>query len=165
MPDNPRHSKRAKHTHPPDAGKGQNSDVSSPPRTLKFRNYVAQTTELRQKKSSSSSSLSSCSASSTSSSEPSTSSTHLVLPSVQKAKEIEDVLRQEESLAKLSSSASIAPKKPNWDLKRDVEHRLKILDRRTHMAIRELIKERLEREDATSSEEDSDARAGYSASG
>lgn len=41
---------------------------------------------------------------------------------------------------------SMAPKKVNWDLKRDVEKRLAKLERRTQRAIVELLKERLERE-------------------
>lgn len=36
---------------------------------------------------------------------------------------------------------SIAPKKANWDLKRDVEARLRKLDRQTQTAIRELVRE------------------------
>lgn len=35
---------------------------------------------------------------------------------------------------------SIAPKKANWDLKRDVEKRLQKLERQTQTAIRELIR-------------------------
>ena len=35
---------------------------------------------------------------------------------------------------------AIAPKKANWDLKRDVEGRLAKLDRQTQAAIRELIR-------------------------
>lgn len=41
---------------------------------------------------------------------------------------------------------SMAPKKVNWDLKRDVEKKLAKLERRTQRAIVELLKERLERE-------------------
>ncbi len=35
---------------------------------------------------------------------------------------------------------TIAPKKPNWDLKRDVEKRLQKLERQTQVAIRELVR-------------------------
>jgi coiled-coil domain-containing protein 12 len=38
----------------------------------------------------------------------------------------------------------LAPKKPNWDLKRDVEKKLEKLDRRTQRAIYEIIRQRLE---------------------
>ncbi|XP_059218170.1 coiled-coil domain-containing protein 12, partial [Stomoxys calcitrans] len=39
--------------------------------------------------------------------------------------------------------ANLAPRKPDWDLKRDVSKKLSILDRRTQKAIAELIRERL----------------------
>ncbi|KAI8051056.1 mRNA splicing factor [Gilbertella persicaria] len=39
---------------------------------------------------------------------------------------------------------NLAPKKPNWDLKRDVEKKLEKLDRRTQRAIYEIIRIRLE---------------------
>lgn len=38
----------------------------------------------------------------------------------------------------------MAPKKPNWDLKRDVEKKLEKLDRKTQRAIYEIIRQRLE---------------------
>ncbi|KAG0169699.1 Coiled-coil domain-containing protein 12 [Apophysomyces sp. BC1034] len=38
---------------------------------------------------------------------------------------------------------NLAPKKPNWDLKRDVEKKLEKLDRRTKRAILEIIRDRL----------------------
>jgi len=37
------------------------------------------------------------------------------------------------------SLLSLAPKKPNWDLKRDVAKKLEKLDRRTQRAIAELL--------------------------
>ena len=43
---------------------------------------------------------------------------------------------------------SIAPKKINWDLKRDIEDKLAKLERRTQRAIVEMLKERLETEAA-----------------
>eukprot|EP00128_Syssomonas_multiformis_P014449 Colp12_sorted_trinity150504_noHs@21221 len=39
---------------------------------------------------------------------------------------------------------TIAPRKPNWDLKRDVEKKLEKLERRTQRAIHELIRRRLQ---------------------
>lgn len=39
---------------------------------------------------------------------------------------------------------SIAPKKPNWDLRRDVAKKLEKLERRTHRAIVELMSKWLE---------------------
>ncbi|KAK4881986.1 hypothetical protein RN001_005305 [Aquatica leii] len=38
---------------------------------------------------------------------------------------------------------NLAPRKPDWDLKRDVAKKLENLERRTHRAIAELIRERL----------------------
>ncbi|KAI9278223.1 cwf18 pre-mRNA splicing factor-domain-containing protein [Phascolomyces articulosus] len=48
---------------------------------------------------------------------------------------------------------NLQPKKPNWDLKRDVEKKLEKLDRRTQRAILEIIRDRL------SNEEDGDKTA------
>lgn len=48
-----------------------------------------------------------------------------------------------EDLAKDVDLASLAPRKPDWDLKRDVSKKLEKLDRRTKRAIAELIRERL----------------------
>ncbi|XP_037073568.1 coiled-coil domain-containing protein 12-like [Pollicipes pollicipes] len=42
--------------------------------------------------------------------------------------------------------AQLAPRKPDWDLKRDLAPRLERLERRTQRAIAELIRQRLERE-------------------
>lgn len=39
---------------------------------------------------------------------------------------------------------NLAPRKPDWDLKRDVSKKLDILERRTQRAIAELIRERLQ---------------------
>lgn len=39
--------------------------------------------------------------------------------------------------------ANLAPRKPDWDLKRDIAKKLEKLDRRTQKAIAELIRERL----------------------
>lgn len=42
---------------------------------------------------------------------------------------------------------NLAPRKPDWDLKRDVAKKLEILDRRTQRAIAEIIRERLQSTD------------------
>lgn len=39
--------------------------------------------------------------------------------------------------------SNLAPRKPDWDLKRDLSKKLQILERRTQKAIAELIRERL----------------------
>lgn len=40
----------------------------------------------------------------------------------------------------------MAPRKPDWDLKRDVSKKLEKLERRTQKAIAELIRERLKQD-------------------
>ncbi|KAF8398650.1 hypothetical protein HHK36_014505 [Tetracentron sinense] len=47
---------------------------------------------------------------------------------------------------------NIAPKKPNWDLRRDIQKKLDKLERRTHKAIFQLMEEQ-EKQNQTSSEE------------
>jgi len=42
---------------------------------------------------------------------------------------------------------NLAPRKPDWDLKRDIAPKLEKLERRTQKAIAELIRERLKEED------------------
>ena len=42
-----------------------------------------------------------------------------------------------------SELLNIAPRKPNWDLKRDVAKKMEKLNRRTQLAIVELIRERI----------------------
>ena len=42
---------------------------------------------------------------------------------------------------------ALAPRKPDWDLKRDVASKLEKLEKRTQKAIAELIRERLKEED------------------
>lgn len=44
---------------------------------------------------------------------------------------------------------NLAPRKPDWDLKRDVSKKLDILERRTQRAIAELIRERLQKNRGT----------------
>lgn len=41
----------------------------------------------------------------------------------------------------------MAPRKPDWDLKRDIERRMAKLERQTQRAIAELIRERLKGEE------------------
>ena len=53
---------------------------------------------------------------------------------------------------------NLAPKKPDWDLKRDIAPKLEKLEKRTQKAIAELIRERLKEEDLAN-----DVAAGASA--
>lgn len=43
----------------------------------------------------------------------------------------------------LQDLSNLAPRKPDWDLKRDVAKKLERLEKRTQRAIAELIRERL----------------------
>ncbi|KAI8637627.1 mRNA splicing factor [Parasitella parasitica] len=55
---------------------------------------------------------------------------------------------------------NLAPKKPNWDLKRDVEKKLERLDRKTQRTIYEIIRQRLQGDkDATLAEKVANAEA------
>ena len=44
----------------------------------------------------------------------------------------------------LQDLTTLAPRKPDWDLKRDVASKLERLDRRTQHAIAELIRDRIQ---------------------
>jgi len=46
-------------------------------------------------------------------------------------------------LIELQDLTTLAPRKPDWDLKRDVAQKLNKLERRTRRAIAELIRDRL----------------------
>jgi coiled-coil domain-containing protein 12 len=45
----------------------------------------------------------------------------------------------------LQDITNLAPRKPDWDLKRDVAKKLEKLERRTQKAIAELIRDRLKK--------------------
>ena len=55
-----------------------------------------------------------------------------------------------EQLAAEIDVTTLAPRKPDWDLKRDVNPMLERLERRTQRAIAEIIRERLEAEKKSS---------------
>ncbi|NP_001158518.1 Coiled-coil domain-containing protein 12 [Oncorhynchus mykiss] len=60
----------------------------------------------------------------------------------EKVKEQLDAAKPE-SVIKEVDLANLAPRKPDWDLKRDVAKKLEKLERRTQKAIAELIRDRL----------------------
>ncbi|XP_050432415.1 coiled-coil domain-containing protein 12 [Adelges cooleyi] len=62
--------------------------------------------------------------------------------------EVEDQLKAGETVFTVQELDlnTLAPRKPDWDLKRDIEKRMARLERRTHKAIAELIRERLKGE-------------------
>ncbi|MGH0151276.1 UNVERIFIED_CONTAM: hypothetical protein FKN15_041019 [Acipenser sinensis] len=50
---------------------------------------------------------------------------------------------EDEELRERQDLANLAPRKPDWDLKRDVAKKLEKLEKRTQRAIAELIRDRL----------------------
>ncbi|EKD14430.1 uncharacterized protein L3040_005737 [Drepanopeziza brunnea f. sp. 'multigermtubi'] len=66
----------------------------------------------------------------------------------QQAKEVEDEIRkkaeEEEQDDKGVDLFKLQPKKPNWDLKRDLDKKLEILNVRTENAIARMVRERIE---------------------
>lgn len=72
----------------------------------------------------------------------------LVLPNITPSdvnSEVKDQLESAKSEMVIDQLdvTSLAPRKPDWDLKRDVEKKLQKLERQTQRAIAELIRERL----------------------
>ena len=107
---------------------GDGGDNSEPPKkTIKFRNYAPKDDQLKSKK-------------------------------LESIKPIDVVESLTEHLEKSKSEKSaeevdlttLAPRKPDWDLKRDVSKKLEKLEKRTQKAIIELIRERLKEEDLAS---------------
>lgn len=66
----------------------------------------------------------------------------------QQAKEVEEEIRRkaqdEEQDDKGVDLFKLQPKKPNWDLKRDLDQKLEVLNVRTENAIARLVRERIE---------------------
>ena len=66
----------------------------------------------------------------------------------QQAREVEEEIRkkaeEEEQDDKGVDLFKLQPKKPNWDLKRDLEKKLEILNVRTENAIARMVRERIE---------------------
>jgi len=68
-------------------------------------------------------------------------------------------------MTKEEDKLNIAPKTPNWDLKRDMTDKLAVLDRLTKKAIVELLEKRKEEEEEESSSSDDDDDDSDSGSG
>ncbi|XP_015669789.1 coiled-coil domain-containing protein 12, partial [Protobothrops mucrosquamatus] len=87
---------------------------------LKLRNYIPEDVELKER----------------------------VVPNAKPAS-VEDKVKEQLEAAKPEliieevDLANLAPRKPDWDLKRDVAKKLEKLEKRTQRAIAELIRERL----------------------
>ncbi|XP_047136162.1 coiled-coil domain-containing protein 12 isoform X1 [Hydra vulgaris] len=103
----------------------ENDASSGPPKkVIKFRNYTPQDPLLKEKK----------------------------IEKAKPAKVLENIGEHLEK-GKLQTAVedvdltTLAPRKPDWDLKRDVTNRMDKLEKRTQKAIVELIRERLKAED------------------
>ena len=132
-----------------DGGGHDQEDTSSSKPTITFRNYAPKdpsldnagalsldaeilSTNKRQKRSTS---------------EKTTKPTALELALAKTSRESREAAGQNVGTNRgWGSISAVATKKVNWDLKRDVQHRLDRLEKRTQRAIVELLRERLERE-------------------
>lgn len=103
---------------------GDDDGGEPPKKTIKFRNYAPKDGQLKSKK-------------------------------VESIKPVDVSASLSEHLEKAKPSrtsedvdlTTLAPRKPDWDLKRDVEKKLAKLEKRTQKAIVELIRERLKDEE------------------
>lgn len=104
---------------------GGDEDINEPPKkVLKFRNYAPRDEKLKEKK--------------LDKIRPIDVSEDLT-EHLEKAKDVTDIDEV--------NVGTLAPRKPDWDLKRDISKKLEKLDKRTQKAIVELIRERLKEED------------------
>ncbi|CAE8586841.1 unnamed protein product [Polarella glacialis] len=104
------------------AKKAKQAEEKKDDRNISFRNYQPRTPELRD----------------------------LCLPRITSA-DIEDDIDREIEAAILASEdqdavLAIAPRKPNWDLKRDVERKMQTLQARTDRAVVQLIRQRIKKD-------------------
>ena len=75
----------------------------------------------------------------------------------QALEQAKEELKAEKSVANDEALTSMAPKKINWDLKRDIQPKLDKLEKRTQKAMVALLRERLAKEaDAAAEEEEED---------
>ena len=113
---------------------------------IRFRNYVPHDATLKEKKEEKDAAqltadAASAPTSSSSSSEPPVAAPVNTTNSKRKREEV-DVIKQELALH-TNEDLNIVPKKPNWDLKSQVEDRIQKLKRRTQRAIVDLLREKL----------------------
>jgi len=117
-----------------DEGEEDQEEESKPEIKIKFRNYNPRTKELQEN------------------------SQVLTRPTVEKEKQwVKEELKaivQEPSIEK-KEILSIAPRKPNWDLKRDAEPRLEELRKRTQLALIDILRQKVEAQTAEEEDEES----------
>eukprot|EP00933_Yihiella_yeosuensis_P052133 TRINITY_DN50142_c0_g1_i1.p1 TRINITY_DN50142_c0_g1~~TRINITY_DN50142_c0_g1_i1.p1 ORF type:complete len:161 (+),score=60.15 TRINITY_DN50142_c0_g1_i1:78-560(+) len=104
------------------AKKSKQVEKKQDDRVVQFRNYIPRTAELKD----------------------------LCLPRITSA-DIEDTIDREieEAIAAAEDQEAvlaIAPRKPNWDLKRDVERKMQTLAARTDRAVVQLIRQRIKKD-------------------
>ena len=122
---------------------------------IRFRNYVPHDATLKEKKEEKDTEQLATDAtaptSSSSSSEPPAAAAVNTTNSKRKREEV-DVIKQELALH-TDEDLNIVPKKPNWDLKSQVEDRIQKLKRRTQRAIVDLLREKLAADAADNDDE------------
>merc|ERR1740117_603937 len=64
----------------------------------------------------------------------------------------EEIQNQLEAAEDQDAVLAIAPRKPNWDLKRDVERKMQVLQARTDRAVVQLIRRRIQEQKAPKAE-------------
>merc|ERR1712187_944667 len=102
------------------------ADKEKEDREIRFRNYAPRTPELKD----------------------------FCLPKITSA-QIEDEIDNEIESAIAAAEdqeavLAIAPRKPNWDLKRDVERKMQVLQARTDRSVVQLIRQRIKQDKAAS---------------
>eukprot|EP00536_Pseudo-nitzschia_multiseries_P001980 jgi/Psemu1/235230/estExt_Genewise1.C_260126 len=155
----------------PDNNDGESTDPPPTKPNLSFRNYAPTDSSLAREGESKSASKSTGpsaskrprTAESQGSSEPATTAAPVSSSDALKNALYEARTEATTALAPTQSSAqsqqettvaNLAPKKSNWDLKRDIADKLARLERRTQKAIVEILKERLESEAANAIDEE-----------
>ena len=129
-----------------DGGGHDQEDASSSKPTITFRNYVPKDLENAGALSIDAEIiLSSNKRQKRSTSEKTTKPTALELALAKTSREFREAAGQNVG-TNGGWGSPVATKKVNWDLRRDVQHRLDRLEKRTQRAIVELLRERLERE-------------------
>ena len=122
---------------------------------IRFRNYVPHDATLKEKKEDKdpeqSTTDTAAPTSSSSSSEPPAAASVNTTNSKRKREEV-DVIKQELALH-TDEDLNIVPKKPNWDLKSQVEDRIQKLNRRTQRAVVDLLREKLAADAAANDDE------------
>ncbi|KAK8799202.1 pre-mRNA splicing factor protein [Blastocystis sp. subtype 4] len=71
----------------------------------------------------------------------------------EKPLDYESDLKASSAMPGRNDEINLAPKKPNWDLKRGIEHKMEMLEKETQKAMIQMLKEKIEAEESDSDEE------------